>query len=189
MVLLFETMVIPILEYSCQLWSPIKSKLILKLESVQRSFTHRVFQSSENYWVRLRELDLYSLQRRRERYILIYIFKIVNGFVPNMTGVNKITTHRHIRRGLLCNIVPINNRCLSSLRTIKESSFIIQASRLFNEMPLNLREFTGSVDSFKHALDKWLHTVKDQPSLPHYHQQAAGNSVLEQLAQVRADRW
>ena len=138
--------------------------------------------------MRLRELDLYSLERRRERYILLYMFKILNGVVPNMTGVNKIITHRHIRRGLLCNVLPINNRCLSSLRTIKESSFIIRAPKLFNELPRNLREFAGSVESFKHALDKWLHTIRDQPSLPHYYQQAAGNSILEQLAQVRAER-
>ena len=32
---------------------------------------------------RLKALKLYSLQRRRERYIIIYMFKIKIGLVPN----------------------------------------------------------------------------------------------------------
>ena len=36
--------------------------------------THKITEVQHlNYWERLNELKLYSLQRRRERYIIIYI--------------------------------------------------------------------------------------------------------------------
>ena len=33
----------------------------------------------------LEVLKLYSLQRRRERYGIIYVWKIINGLVPNLS--------------------------------------------------------------------------------------------------------
>ena len=39
-----------------------------------------------NYWERLHVLKLYSLQRRRERYIIIHIWKITLHMVPNIDG-------------------------------------------------------------------------------------------------------
>ena len=131
---------------------------------------------------------MYSLERRHKRYLVLYVWKVVNGLVPNMSGPNKLTTYRHIRRGLLCNVAPVNNRCLCSIRTLKDGSFIIRGPKLFNELPINLREYNGSIDGFKHRLDIWLSTIKDQPSLPNYYQPAAGNSILDQLAQLRAER-
>ena len=56
---------------------------------------------------------------------------------------------------------------------------------VFNEIPKDLREFTGSPDTFKAKLDSYLGTVPDKPALPHYSQQAAGNGLREQLAQQR----
>ena len=56
---------------------------------------------SLNYWERLRELKLYSLQRPRERYIIIYIWKITQHMVPNIDGTigHKIKTRKHPRHG------------------------------------------------------------------------------------------
>ena len=36
-----------------------------------------------NYWDRLTVLKLYSLERRREMYIIMYVFKILKELVPN----------------------------------------------------------------------------------------------------------
>lgn len=60
-------------------------KDIQDLEQVQRLFTRRLVGDSINYWERLKHLRLYSLQRRRERYIAIYVWKILEGMVPNPT--------------------------------------------------------------------------------------------------------
>ena len=37
----------------------------------------------ENYWVQLELLNLFSQQRRMERYRIIYIWKIIEGKAPN----------------------------------------------------------------------------------------------------------
>ena len=79
------------LEYACPIWSPTDSTSINKLEEVQRKFTSK-FQRFREYdeelgmWItntsypqRLRILKLYSLQRRRERYSIIYMHKIKSG--------------------------------------------------------------------------------------------------------------
>ena len=55
------------------------------VEKVQRSFT-RFISGMEGlpYPERLTVLKLYSPQRRRERYINIYVWKILEGLVPNL---------------------------------------------------------------------------------------------------------
>ena len=47
---------------------------------------------------------LYSLQRRRERYIIIYIWKITQHMVANIDGTmgHKIKTRKHPRHGTQC---------------------------------------------------------------------------------------
>ena len=54
---------------------------------VARTFTYKISEVQHlNYWERLHELKLYSLRRRRERYIIIYIWKITQQMVPNFGG-------------------------------------------------------------------------------------------------------
>ena len=63
MITLFKSMVLPHLEYCCQLWSPYLLKDIRRLEAVQRSFTARILGLGHlSYWERLANLKLYSLE-------------------------------------------------------------------------------------------------------------------------------
>ncbi|KAG0725695.1 putative RNA-directed DNA polymerase from transposon X-element [Chionoecetes opilio] len=79
MLTLWKALVLPRLEYCCQLWSPYKKGDIVKLEALQRSFTSKIWDSQHmDYWERLRHLRLYSLQRRRERYLVIYVWKTLD---------------------------------------------------------------------------------------------------------------
>ena len=188
MLTLFRAMVLPMVEYCCQLWSPVNRGLIQKVESVQRGFTYKIHGASHNYWERLQYFDLYSLERRRERYHCIYVWKIINGHVPNFTSPLEISTYVHIRLGLLCKIPPLKNKADTRVKSIKENSFSVKGPRLFNSMPASLRSFDGSLETFKTKLDTWLRVIPDRPALPHYHQQATGNSILDQLAVLRAER-
>ena len=77
MLTLLKSVVIPLLEYCSQLWNPRKAKDIQAIEAIQRTFTYKITEVQHlNYLERLSELKLYSLQRRCERYIIIYIRKI-----------------------------------------------------------------------------------------------------------------
>ena len=58
------------------------------IENIQRKFTkHITGMHSLSYENRLKHLKLYSLQRRRDRYIAIYMYirKIVEEIVPNLS--------------------------------------------------------------------------------------------------------
>ena len=60
---LFRSLVLPLLEYCCQLWSPGTLGLIRQLEGVQRTFTYKISgMSGYSYWERLQHLKLYSLE-------------------------------------------------------------------------------------------------------------------------------
>ena len=48
---------------------------IQAIEAIQRTFRYKMTEVQHlNYWERLHELKVYYLQRRRERYIIIYIY-------------------------------------------------------------------------------------------------------------------
>ena len=78
----FTTYVRPILEYASSIWSPYLVGAIKKIESVQRTFTKRIrSMKSLSYADRLSALALESLEIRRLRLDLIYLYKILFGMV------------------------------------------------------------------------------------------------------------
>ena len=71
------------LQYCCPLWKPSTIADIQQLEGVQRSFTSRISGVGHlNYWERLKALNLMSLQRRRERYTIIHMWRLFHGKCP-----------------------------------------------------------------------------------------------------------
>ena len=69
-----------------QLWSPYLLKHVYLIEKVQRAFTKHISgMCFLSYCKRLEVLKLYSLQRRRERYGIIYVWKMIEGLVPNLS--------------------------------------------------------------------------------------------------------
>ena len=82
MLTIWKSLVQSKLDYSSQLWSPSDQASISSLESVARHFTGQV-QGMENldYWERLQSLHLYSQERRRERYCIIFLWKVAQGLV------------------------------------------------------------------------------------------------------------
>ena len=105
---------------------------------------------------------MYSIQRRLERYMVIYIWKIIEGKVPNC-GVSWTYNER---RGRLCSIPPLikSSRKIQSLR---ENSLQVIGPKLFNSMPQELRNLSGcSKEVFKSKLDLFLEAIPDQPKTP-----------------------
>ena len=172
---------------NCQLWSPRTLGLIRKVEGVQRLLTSKIQGCDQkNYWERLENLGLYSLERRRERYMIIYIWKLINGLVCDTAQSGQlIETYSHARRGILCRIPPLR-RARASVQTLKDNSFLVCGPKLFNCLPKDMREHQGSMQIFKSRLDSFLKEIPDKPSLPHYYQRAASNCIVDQLAQMRS---
>ena len=136
-----------------------------------------------SYWQQLKELKMYSLERRRERYIIIYIWRIMEGQVPNVSLSNHegISYVWHPRRGRNCIVPSVSTRGSRHFQTVRYSSFGVRGPRLFNILPISIRNITGcSVDTFKRSLDRYLATVPDEPNIRGYTEcrRAESNSLL-----------
>ena len=123
MMTLNKSLVRSIVEYCSQLWSPSKLGLIRKIENIQRNFTARINEiGNDSYWKRLEKLDLYSLERRRQRYSILYVQKILSDLAPNFEEQRfQIKTMFSLRRGLHCRITPIvNNANNARVKTLTD---------------------------------------------------------------------
>ena len=133
-----------------------------------------------DYWERLKAMKLYSLERRRERYHIIYIWKVLEGLVPNINYKINSTNHAQLGRKCTIHVVPRGR-----LHKIREASLPVNGAKLFNSLPKQIRDLTViKLDSFKRALDNFLKTVPDHPQLPGYmkFRRAATNSLLHIIA-------
>ena len=73
MMTLYKSLVRSLLDYCCPLWNPTKVQDIQLIEGVQRTCTSSIggLMAHFNYWERLAKLKPVSLQRRRERCIIL----------------------------------------------------------------------------------------------------------------------
>ena len=114
MLTLFKSLVISRLDYASQLWSPHKISQITQIEKVQRSFTKHITGLRDlSYHERLQTLKLYSLQRRRERYCIILIWKIIENKSQNPS--DPILCNFSDRRGRSCAISHVDPGRLGTL--------------------------------------------------------------------------
>ena len=140
MMTLFKSLVHPRLDYGSQLWSPHLVKNIDQLEKNQRSFTkHITGMQSLEYSERLASLKLYSLQRRRERYCIIYVWKIIEGLVPNFS--KPIVCSYSERRGRSC-IISLDSATAWTLET-----FYNGGHRVRTWLPIRCCRTTTSITS------------------------------------------
>ena len=85
MLTLYKSLVMSRLDCASQIWPSYLVKHVYLIEKVQRAFTkHITGMRYLPYSKRLEVLKLYSLQRRKVRYGIIYVWKIVEGLVPNL---------------------------------------------------------------------------------------------------------
>ena len=102
---------------------------------------------------------MYSLQRRNERYRILYMWKIMNGLAPNC-GVSWGPTE--VRLGRMCQVPKLAQKA----RKLREQSFQYQGPKLFNCLPVSLRNKVNcSLEEFKADLDQFLQNIPDEPSM------------------------
>ena len=121
MLTLWKSLVLPKLEYCSQLWNPWLKGNKMNLEMVQWSFIRKIKDSTRSYWERLKKYKIFSLERRRERYIIIYIWKVLENLVPNISEIDGIRAEMQPRLGRLCFIKARNTRAPAGLQTIRHN--------------------------------------------------------------------
>ena len=187
MLILWKSLVLPHHDYCSQLWSPAKTSCIQKLEMVQRAFIKKIDGMYPlTYWEQLKQLGLYSLERRRERYRIIYTWKIAEGLVPDIDQNVKLATYEHIRYGRMCYVPFVRNGPFQHIRC---ASFNVHGLRLFNTLSRPLRDMKGcNLQSFKEQLNKFLECVPDEPQIPGYVAiRRADTNSLVNMVQLRSE--
>ena len=175
MITLYQSLIRSKLEFCSPLWSPSKISDIQTLEGVQRHFTSRITGLSNlNYHERLNKLNLMSLQRRRERYIIITMFKILHDLMPN--DLNIVFTHSD-RRGTRAQVPPLSKSAATKAQTKYDQSFAVIGPRLWNCIPAETTKI-NKLASFKTSLGRYLKQIPDTPPTPGY-PSSNHNSILD----------
>ena len=173
---LYYTLVRSRAEYCSPLWHPSKIEDIKQIESIQKMFTSQIKEVQHlPYWDRLKHLNLMSLQRRRERYCILHVFKILHQLTPNDLNFQFCYSKR---RGLCCIIPPINKLSSMKAQSKYDNSFRVLGAKLWNCIPPHIRQ-KSTLTSFKSALTKFLLTLEDHPPVSGIVSQ---NSLIDVLA-------
>ena len=150
---LFNALVRPHLEYCVQFWSPYYRKDIEKLERVQRRATKLIPRlRNKPYEERLKELNLFSLEKRRLRGDLIEVFKMIRGFA-NVTISDYVTVDQE--RVTRSNGFKIIGKTFRSEES--KNFFFNRVVNVWNSLPTQVVN-SDTIESFKHRLDAYLTT-------------------------------
>ena len=130
--------------------------------------------SDLDYWSRLKKLGIMSLQRRREKLIIIMTFKIKNNLIPNDINL-EFKEHKH-KSHTIAVLKPLP-RVKGKLLTIFENSFLIKSAKLWNKLPQQLTKIPN-LHLFEKQLDKYLCLIPDTPPV-HGYPHNSRNSILD----------
>ena len=192
-------LIVPKIEYASVVWCPFDKVSLDLIEGFQRRFTSCFLEYQEcneerqqyvcklDYWERLKDLKIYSLQRRRERFAILYMYRILIGLITFQWF------EPYEERGIKFR-TKYNRRANPKIRRVRHSSFFYKGPQLWNLLPQELREFEAidvpcqtHVDIFKAKLDKFIERVPDQPNVPNLNRfrVAATNSLICQIPVYR----
>ena len=90
-------------------------------------------------------------------------------------------------------ITPIHNKGKRTwVKTLRGNFFATRAIQIYNYLPVNMRMLEDNdvpsnlqVTHFKTKLDKWLHTIPDEPTYSDRHTAATSNSIYDQVMYIR----
>ena len=189
---LWRSMIQPIQDYTAIVWAPVDLKGELQAqEGPLRNFSKKVKGTYDlNYWQRLEFLNLTSIERRMQRFRIIYTWKSLTGNVPSL-GFN---TWSHPIKGKLI-IYEKNTGRLQSIRTKRDQSIFRQGPKLFNSLPRCIRELDCTFDTFKKILDIFLSLIPDKPLLPGYKNgnldlyRNETNCMVHWIRNLKLDEW
>ena len=149
----------PHLEFAISVWNPYRYKDADKLERIQRKATKLVpVLRKKPYNFRLSQLELTTLEIRRQRGDLIQFYKILNKLDqvkwlkdPEQVMQNdELGPAQNLRRegGVRFHRGP------GKIRTERDEYFLSRVIPLWNQLPKKAKE-ARSLNSFKAELDRW----------------------------------
>ena len=144
------------------------------IEGVQRTFTSKISAVSQfDSWERLTKLRLMSLQRLRERFIIIWMFRSCLGEVPNDLGVEFRSPGR---LGIKAVVPPLSGNSSGRAQVKYDESFAVVGQKLWNVLPAD-GSVMDSLRAFKRVLTEWCLKRPDKPPVAGY-RRSDDNSLL-----------
>jgi len=153
---LYLSLVRPHLEYCVQAWSPHYYKDINKIEKVQKRAVNMIKDiRSIDYTGKLRELNLFSMSRRRMRGDMIEVYKILSGKekIDKSNLFNIVDSPIYLRG----HKYKIQKKCVRT--DIRRNFFTHRIVNLWNSLPNSVVE-CSSLDKFKSSLDKYFNSLQ-----------------------------
>ena len=149
----YLSLVRPVLEYCCSVWSPYTQDYINKLEMVQRRAARYVtnrYRNTSSVTSMLEHLEWETLETRRAKYQLTMMFKIIHGLVDipaddHLTAASTRTRAHHSHKF----------RHIPASTDYYKNSFFPKTIRLWNTLPATLAEAPGLVP-FKRELSSLI---------------------------------
>ena len=154
LLVLYKTLIRPILDYGNTLWFPTLKKDIRAVENVQRRVTKILPHLSDlNYEERLKKLKLTTLNYRRNRMDMIQLFKI-------LSSIDDISSHELFEYST----TQTRGHCKKlnkprSLKTIRTNCFCLQTINSWNNLPEEV-VMSNTVLRFKTLYDRHMSEKK-----------------------------
>ena len=151
--LLFGPLKLGIL-FSTVVWSPYTKRNTDKLERVQRRATKFILKSDDPYDIRLKKLNLISLEKRRSLTDVTFLYKVLNGNIDiDISGI--IEFHSEADRFSLRSTDFLTLKKKYAKTNILKYSFFHKIIDQWNQLPLDIR-VSNDVNIFKTRVKKFL---------------------------------
>ena len=161
MLQIYKVFVRPHLEYAVSAWCPWQRKDVEMLEKVQHRATRRMSDVKGSYPERLSQLNLTTLEDRRQRGDAIEVYKCLRGFWGIESGTlfkpsnpeKQITRQQH-------SFMPLAIR--RTRLDLRKNSFCVRGAKSWNALPSHVRD-SVSVNAFKNAYDEHFKNLYSKP--------------------------
>ena len=148
---LYNSYVRPVIEYCAQVWAPYLKKDLDMLERVQRRATRMISGfEGKSYEERLKELGMFSVERRFLRGDMIQVYKIFTSIDNIETNKFFIVEHGQVTRG--------HNKKIKKKAChldIRKHAFSNRVVKFWNSLPEEVVE-CDSIATFKKGLDSFM---------------------------------
>lgn len=151
---LYKQYVRPHLEFASPVWSPWCKTDIEAIEQIQKKAIGMISGlNSRDYLERLKEIGLWTLEKRREMFDLIQVHKIIHGVGNVKTSIEifgEIQTTTTRTRSCALNLKKLNARL-----DIRKNFFTHRVVDKWNQVPENIKTISSPA-KFKNKLVEWM---------------------------------
>ena len=161
------------------------------MESPLRSYTKSFAGfGGLNYWSRLKKAGIQSVQRRNERFKILYLYKSLIGLVPLIQMEIKYDE----RKGGLFKLPKMTGNVVR-MKTLKDKFLPYVGAKLFNALPASIRNLDLDFLNFKFVLDCFLGCIPDEPVIAGYNcknldvSSHPSSSIIDWIRNLSLDEW